>query len=114
MKTEYGNARPGPVHCGPVHCTGQLTDLRILNFSGVGLTGLGFGSFGQNHAIASSGGATFNNLSVTGFDGTVGIITGNVSGALFGPNAQNIGGTFNVTNGSNFSSTGVYLGGEVP
>jgi len=88
-----------------------LSSLSISNFTGGGVSNVTFATTGPS-SIAASGGATFNNVFVDNFDGTLGYISGTVNGALFGPNAQNIGGTFNVSNGSNFSSTGVYLGGE--
>jgi hypothetical protein len=63
-------------------------------------------TFGASPAalIATGGPANFN-FSVAGSG-----ITGTVNGALFGPNAENVGGNYAVTQTGGVTGAGVYLG----
>lgn len=84
-------------------------DNRAITGFNADLAGRNFGFAGENHAIPGEGMAAFHNISVEALDAGD-AISGHINGALFGPNAENIGGNF-VTGGS-LEATGVYLGKE--
>ena len=63
-----------------------------------------FGFNNQAHKLPEHGRAQFRNLGVSGSG-----LEGTINGALFGPQAEDIGGNYNVT-GSNYDGIGVYLG----
>jgi hypothetical protein len=68
-----------------------------------------FGFAGQNHAIAATGNAVFTNATIAELDAGS-AITGDINGALFGSNAENIAGNFHTTGG--LTSTGIYAGDQ--
>lgn len=76
--------------------------------------GMNFGFSGQTHVLPQNGDAAFSAVTVTGVSNigpmSTGVV-GTINGALFGPNAENIGGTFVAEDTANATTaTGVYLG----
>ena len=89
---------------------------RTLNSFDGRIAGTRFGFTGGNYALQNQTvnggtGSGFSNIPVTGI-GVTGV-TGTINGSLYGPNAENVGGNFNVQNSPNGTrTTGVYLGGR--
>lgn len=90
----------------------DLNNRQLTDFNGQ-LAGMNFGFTDANHDIAQSGFATFRDVSVhnLGTSTSASDITGTINGALFGANAEDIGGNFDIQHTvTGNQAAGVYLG----
>ncbi len=89
----------------------NLGTRQLNSFSGT-IGGVGFGTSGAYTIISPSGGtSSFHGIPVSGTGANSADVYGNINGALFGPNAENMAGNFKITKVStNTDVTGVYLG----
>lgn len=94
-----------------VFAAGINLNTRTLTRYDASFAGMRFGFNGQSHALPGSGEATFGGIPVHNLGaGAATDISGSIRGALFGPQAQDIGGNFAVDSTSGTSAAGVYLG----